>query len=45
MSKYYSGNYYKISEKEFKKHKGWLVGEFMEGFRRTKAVEIKFWKI
>ncbi len=44
MSKYYRGNYYKDYEKEYHEHKGWLVGEFMECFRKTKSVEIKFWK-
>jgi quercetin dioxygenase-like cupin family protein len=44
MSKYYRGNYFEDSKKEYDQHKGWLVGDFMECFRKTNAVEIKFWK-
>jgi mannose-6-phosphate isomerase-like protein (cupin superfamily) len=44
MSKYYKGNYYDDYRNEYVEHRGWLVGEFMECFRKTSAVEIKFWK-
>lgn len=44
MKNYYKGDSHEDYENEYEKHQGWLVGEFMEGVRKTDKVEIKFWK-
>jgi quercetin dioxygenase-like cupin family protein len=37
---YYRGNFYHDSEHQ----RGWLVGQFKDGVRKTDKVEIKFWR-
>jgi len=44
MPKYYRGNYFKDYKKEYEENRGWLVGHFMNCFRKTNAVEIKYWE-
>jgi len=41
---YYKGNFNNDYKKEFSKKRGWLVGRFQDGYRKTEKVAIKFWK-
>lgn len=41
---YYKGNFYQDRDNELTRNNGWLVGRFMDGYRHTKKVSIKFWK-
>lgn len=44
MKNYYKGSFYKDHDREYALRRGWLVGEFMTGVRKTDKVEIKFWR-
>ncbi len=41
---FYKGNFNQDRENEFKTKKGWLVGHFMEYYRNTNKMCVKFWK-
>jgi len=41
---YYKGNFYQDRDNELKEKNGWIVGRFMNGYRHTEKVSIKFWR-
>jgi quercetin dioxygenase-like cupin family protein len=42
---FYKGNLLKDAEAEHEKHRGWVVGRFMSGARKTNHIEIKYWNL
>ncbi|PIR68626.1 hypothetical protein COU49_00160 [Candidatus Nomurabacteria bacterium CG10_big_fil_rev_8_21_14_0_10_35_16] len=41
---YYKGNFHEDRERELKERNGWIVGRFLDGYRHTEKIGIKFWK-
>lgn len=41
---YYKGNFYQDRENELTKRRGWLIGRFMDGYRHSEKVSVRFWQ-